>query len=181
MSAGLVFLISILFDLYLWAIILRIMLQVVRADYYNPLSQLVIKLTDVPLKFFYKLLPYKKGIDYAGVAFGFLVVIVKVALLLVLLGLPIGPIHLLFFSILDFVQQLLSLYFYIIIVVAIASWFVRGMGHPVLTVLAKVSDPVIQPIRKVVPTIAGLDFSPLIALILIKVVQIVIMQLTLGL
>jgi len=180
MNQSLVFIVSIIFDLYLWAVLLRIMLQAIRADYYNPLSQLVIKLTDFPLKLLYKLLPYRKGLDYAAIIFGFFIALIKVALLLLVLRLPISPINLLLFAALDFVQQLLSLYFYILIIVTIASWLIRGGYNPVIAILVKISDPILKPIAKFIPTIAGLDFSPLIALIIIKAIEILIMQLTLG-
>ena len=71
MEQASIFLVSIIFNLFFWALILRIILQMIRADYYNPLSQLVIKLTDIPLKLLYKLLRYKKGVDFAALVLAF--------------------------------------------------------------------------------------------------------------
>lgn len=182
MSQALVMLINIVFDLYLWAIILRIILQWQRADYHNPLSQLVITLTEWPLKLFYTFLKYKKGLDLGALLFAFIVALIKVALLIILFGLPLNPAGLALFAALDLLQQLLSLYFYIILIVTLASWLVRsGQVHPVLSVLHRVVEPVLKPFRRYVPVIAGFDFSPLIALILIKFIEIIVMKMTLGL
>jgi YggT family protein len=179
-SQALVFLISVIFDLYIWAIFLRIILQLMRADYYNPLSQIVIKLTDPPLAIFHKILPTRRGIDIAAIIFVFLVVLLKAFLLLLVLGIPPQPIGVLLIAAADIVKQLLSLYFYILFIVIISSWFANRAINPTLSLLVKITEPLLLPLRKVMPPIAGMDFSPLVIILIIKVLEIFLYSFTLG-
>lgn len=181
MTQALAFLISTLFNLYFWAIIIRIILQMIRADYYNPLSQLVIKLTKLPLIIFYKILPYRKGVDFAALIFAFIIILIKVALMMLLFDLPLHPVNLLLFGVFDFIQQVLGLYFYILIVVCIASWFARASNNQVLSVLFRMVNPLLKPVRRVIPIISGFDFSPLVLIIVIIFLRLIFSNLSLGL
>lgn len=181
MTQAFLFLISIIFNIYFWAVIVRIILQAIRADYYNPLSQLVIKVTDFPLKFFHKILRYKNGIDFAACVLAFLVMLLKVALLMLLIGLRIHPINLLLFAVFDFISQVLNLYFYFIIIVAISSWFSQSRTSPIIAVLDRMTNPILKPIRKIIPAVAGFDFAPLVLIVIIIFLKMLLSQVTLGL
>lgn len=158
--------IMVLLNLYIAVVLLRIALQWVRADYHNPLSQLVIKLTNLPLKLFYKVLPYRKGVDWAALIFAFVLVLIKSFIVV-----STSPLHHLVLALFDFVTQILDLYFYLLVITAIVSWLSQGGEHPVVEALNAVVRPILRPIRRILPTVAGFDFSPVIAIVLIKIIE----------
>jgi len=175
MSGAGIFIISLLFNLYIWAILLRIILQIIRADYFNPLSQVAIRLTNYPCSFLDKFIPKNSVIDTSALVLLFLVSIIKICLLMILSGMSLGILGLITATICDLVLQLINLYFYLIIIVAIASWVAAQNFNSVLSVLQKITAPVLNPVRQIVPPIAGIDFSPLIALVLIKLVELFVL------
>jgi YggT family protein len=132
-SRALTYLISTLFDLYIMAIILRLILQWVKADFYNPLSQFVVKITS-PL-----LVPLRRVIPSIG----------KLATTKLLMA-------------------VLWLYFFLILAVVILSWVGSGLRHPIIPLMYQITEPVLRPIRKVIPPIAGFDLSALFAIIAIR-------------
>lgn len=179
-SQTLFFLVTVLFNLYLWVIILRFLLQVVRADFFNPLSQLVIKLTNplvTPLK---KILPFKKGVDYASLVLILIVELIKIVLLTFLTHVNLSLVGIIVTLLADTAKQFLNIYFYLIIVVAIASWFMRDKHHPALNAIIKITEPVLRIARKIIPTIGGFDFSPIVVLLLIQVIELLVVYPLLG-
>jgi len=168
-------LVSLIFNLYIWALLLRILLQIIRADYFNPLSQIVIKLTDKPCKILERIIPRHSEIDTAAVGLAVLVAILKLIVLisisdasLTILGVVTGA-----FCVL--LSALLNLYFYLIILVVIASWIATPGYNPLLNVLHKLTAPILNLARRVIPPIAGIDFSPMVVLLLIKIVDLFVL------
>ena len=94
--------------------------------------------------------------------------------------LPLHPLNLLLFAVFDFVQQVLGLYFYLVIIVALSSWFSRAGVNPIITVLSQIVNPLLNPIRRILPAVAGFDFSPLVLIIIIIFLRMIFSQLTLG-
>jgi YggT family protein len=173
-NQALLFIIAVVFNLYIWAVMLRLILSWLRTDYFNPLSQLVLKLTNfvvTPLK---KFIPNMNGIETACFVWLLIVIAVKIILTAFLMGFLPGVVSLIIWMLAELISQVLNLYFYLIIIVALASWFTRGGQHPVIAVLQKITDPILSRIRQLIPAIAGFDFSPVIAIILIKVIEILV-------
>ncbi len=165
------FILGILFNLYATIVAVRFVMQVVRADYYNPLAQAVVKLTDpllIPLR---RVIPSIKKYDTASLVLVFAVLFLKMLVFKYLsLGavpaigasamieqLPLAKIVLL--SILDVIHQFFNVFIYALIIQAILSWLPNAGGNPVQAMVAAISDPVLRPLRKLIPPLGGIDLT----------------------
>lgn len=174
-NAILVYLIQTLLSLYLVAMLLRFVLQLVRADFYNPISQFVVKVTNplvIPVR---RIIPGYAGIDIASLSLAiFLQIIGIAAVFLIRLGGIPAPMLLLVGGVLGVVALLVQMYFFALLAMIILSWVAPGSRHPALLLLYQITEPVMAPVRKLLPPMGGLDFSPILVFILINIVQIAI-------
>lgn len=164
------FLVSVLFDLYLMVAILRVWLQMARADFYNPVSQFVVKATNpvlVPLR---RVVPGFAGVDWAGVLFVFLIAFGKVATLQVLFGNGFPAADIAIFALITVVKEVFQLMFWVMIIRAILSWISQGY-NPIEALLHQLTEPLLAPVRKFVPAVGGLDLSMIVFLIALQFVQ----------
>ncbi|WJW75776.1 YggT family protein [Thiohalobacter sp. IOR34] len=171
------FLISTLFDLYVLAIMLRTLLAWVRADFYNPVSQFLVKITNPPLLPLRRLIPPLGRIDSAAIVLMLLVQMAAVALILLLRGGAFSPWTLLVVSIAELVSLLFNVFVFSIIIQAILSWVNPGAYNPVTALLHALNEPVLRPARRLLPPIGGLDLSPLLALIALQVLKMLVLPL----
>lgn len=158
--------------LFLTLVVLRFLLQLFRADYYNPISKAIVKITNpllIPLR---KLIPGFFGIDFAGIVLALAVqaLILQLVCLMAGLGL-INPLALLLWSALGIFALLLGLYYWGILIVIIASWIAPHSSHPALTLLHGIIEPVMTPFRKILPSMGGLDLSPMIVFMVLHVLK----------
>lgn len=177
-NSALMFLINITFDIYIMALLLRFFLQYLKADFYNPVSQAVVQITSKPfLMPLRRIIPGFYGLDFAIIFLVFTVLIVKFILLNLLTGhfLP-NILSIIIWSIGSFIESVLSLFFWCIIISAIMSFIPNFQFNPVYGVFYKLTDPVLNPIRKRMPNLGGFDFSPFFACVLITLLQILISQ-----
>jgi len=178
--------INTLFDLYILLVLLRFLLQMLRADFYNPVSQFIVKLTTYPLKMLRRVIPSVGGQDTAAIVLC-LVLIYGKFMLLRLLSIPavqIGGVMapltgvsyagLLVFCIADLIALILTVFLVAVIIQVILSWISPGQYNPVIGLVHKLSDPVLKPIRKLIPALGGLDLSPLFATLLLLVAKMLI-------
>ena len=172
---ALVFISNTLFGVYTGAVLLRFLMQQVRADFYNPLAQAVMKLTN-PL-----LLPLRRVIrPWNRVDMAALVLILVLQLANVLLvtflanltdyNLSYTPGYLLMWTFIKLVYILLNLYFFSILTEAVLSWFGQGRS-PLDGMLRPLNAPLLRPVRRLLPPLGGLDFSPLVVLLLLQVID----------
>lgn len=164
------FLVNTLFDLYLMVAILRVWLQLARADFYNPVSQFVVKATNpllVPLR---KVVPGLGGVDWAGVLLVVFVAFAKVATLQLMFGGAFPWVSILVASLITVVQEVFTLVFWVTIIRAILSWISQGY-NPIEALLHQLTDPLLAPVRKVIPPLGGLDLSLLVFLIGLQFIQ----------
>ena len=171
-NAG-VFLIQTLFGMYLVAVMLRFLLQLTRADFYNPVSQFLVKVTNPPLIPLRRLIPGFIGIDMAAVV---LLVAIQ-ALELVLVGLVQGfslsiP-GLLVLTVAGLINLVLDVYFFTIIIQVILSWVNPGGYNPAIALLYTLNEPILSRARRLIPPISGFDLSPIVVFILIQLLKIV--------
>ena len=168
MLAFFTYIIAALLQLALFVVLARLLLQLTRADFRNPLAQAIVQLTNpliVPLR---RVLPPIGKLDTASVLAVLLVAAVDVATLSVLRGAGWPePIVLLDALLLEIVHMVLSIYLYAIILYALLSMIAPGGYSPLQSVLASLCEPVLRPIRRIIPPIAGLDLSPLFATLII--------------
>jgi YggT family protein len=162
-----VFLVSTLFDLYLFVLIMRLVLVAMRVDYFNPLSQMIIKLTQKIIGPLRRIIPNYKHIELATVIVILTLEIIKFVLLgLILFGLP-NLIGLLLLAVADSLKSLVNFFFYAIIIQAIMSWVSTGHS-PMTKVINKITAPVIKPFQRLIPPVGGMDISPIPAMIVLQ-------------
>lgn len=175
-NAGL-FLIQSVFDLYIFILLLRVVLQWVNTDSHNPLFVLVTKLTNPPLLPIRRMIPSLHGIDLAAVILLLGLEMIKLVFL-VWLQINTAP-HLIGLFVLGFAEllnQLINIFFYAVIALTILSWISPLAHGPLVEILVRISEPLIRPIRGILPSISGLDFSPLILIIGLKLLSILLVQ-----
>jgi len=164
-SGALNFIVIYLFDIYIMIVFTRFRLQMVRADFYNPVSQFVVKATTPVLKPLRRIVPGFGGLDNASLVLLALLVIAKIiawSFINFQAMLPVGPLMLL--SLKSIALTLVNYFMLIIFVGAIMSWVVQGY-HPVSAVLFQLSDPIVAPLRRLIPSAGGIDFSPMIVML----------------
>ena len=170
------FLIDTAFSLYLMVVILRLWLQLARADFYNPFSQFVVKATNplvLPLR---RLIPSIASLDSATLVLAYGIMLAKM-LLMQLLGQ--GQVALgasLIFAAVLLVKEILTLLFWILVIRALLSWFSQGRS-PVELVMHQLTEPVLRPVRRIIPPIGGLDLSVLVVLVGLQFLNILFIDL----
>ncbi len=171
------FLLTVIFQLYILAVMLRFLLQWVRADFYNPLSQAIVKLTNPALRPLRRVIPGFGGIDLAALV---LVLVLQILLgfLLALLGeIPLNPGWILLWSIRELVELTLNVFIFSLIIQAVLSWVTPGHYNPAGILLYKLNEPLLRPARRLIPPISGLDLSPLVVILLLQVLKMLILPL----
>ncbi len=157
--------------LYLLAVLLRFLLQIARADFYNPVSQAVVRITDPMVRVFRTFVPGYRNFDFAALALAFVIEGIAICVLILLYGGNIpGLGFLVTWSILGVVYFVINIYWYAIIGSIIMSFVMLFSGnmnpHPILMLVWQLTDPVLAPIRKIIPPMGGLDFSPIFIFLL---------------
>ncbi|GAA5645760.1 MULTISPECIES: YggT family protein [Vibrio] len=160
------FLVSTLFDLYIMVVILRIWLQAARADFYNPFSQFVVKVTQPVVGPLRRVIPSLGGIDMATVLFAYLLCVLKfVALIMLASGGSVSfSTDFLFLGLLSLVKAAGGLLFWVLLIRAILSWVSQGRS-PIEYVFHQLTEPMLAPIRRIIPAMGGFDLSVLVLFI----------------
>mgnify|MGYP003125761519 CR=1 FL=1 len=176
-----IYLVQTALTLYMMAMLLRFLLQLVRADFYNPICQFLVKVTNplvLPLR---RLVPGVAGLDLASLLLTLVLQALGIIVLMVLygLGLP-NPALLLLWSVLGLLGLLVNIYFFALLAMIILSWVAPGSRHPAVFLLFQITEPVMAPFRKLLPPMGGMDFSPILVFILINVLQIALRHLAAG-
>lgn len=167
-SNALSYLIGTLIDLYVAAVLLRLLLQWVKADFYNPLCQFLVKVTNpvlVPLR---RVIPSIGRLDTASVVLMLALEIVGIWVISRIGSTAMSIQQIVAFSAIKLMMTLLMTYFFLIIASVILSWIGQRAHHPIVPLVYQLTEPVLRPFRKFIPPIAGLDLSPLFALIAIR-------------
>ena len=166
-----VFLVQVVFGLYVLVVMLRFLLQLLRADFYNPLSQLVVKLTTPVLRPLRRVIPGVWGLDLSSLLVAWLLTAVELSLMAVLVDVDFHPLAPLAWAIAELIALVLNVFLFAIVVQAILSWVSTGSYSPAGALLDSLTAPVLRPLRRVIPPISALDLAPLaaaIGLVLIK-------------
>lgn len=191
--SALSFIIETAFSLYIMVVALRFIMQLVKADYYNPLAQFVVKVTNpllVPLR---KIVPGFGKMDLSALVLGFLLILAK---LLIFKGLGLGYLNIAGYTIatahlnlvtalgvalVDLIALLFNIFMFSIVILALISWINPQPGNPVVSVLGSITAPVLRPFRQRIPPISGIDLSPLAAIVTLQVAKMLIIPTLLGL
>jgi YggT family protein len=162
------YLVGTLIDLYIAAVLLRLLLQWVRADFYNPISQFLVRVTNPTLVPLRRIIPSIGRLDTAAVVLMLVLEVVGVWLVNRISATPASWAQIITFSLTKLVMTLLMTYFFLIIAAVLVSWLGQGLRHPFVPLLQQLTEPVLRPFRRFIPPIAGIDLSPLFALIAIR-------------
>lgn len=172
-SAG-IFLITTLFDLYIGAVLLRFLLQAVRADFYNPVSQFLVKITNPLLKPLRRIIPGLFGLDIAAIVLMLALTLLELSLVQLLAGMSANIVGLLVYALAKLLSSVLDIYFYSILIQAVLSWVNPGTHNPVVGLLHALNEPLLRPARNILPAMGGLDLSPLVVMIVLKLMTILL-------
>lgn len=170
-SASAVYLIQTLFGLYIFAVLLRLMLQIVRANFYNPISQFLVKITNPPLKPLRRLIPGLWGIDLASIILLIALQMLESTLTGLARGAPFELSSLAVLSLAGLLGLLITLYQITLILQAILSWVAPATYNPVSELLYALNEPLLRPARRYIPAVSGIDLSPLAVLILLQLLK----------
>lgn len=154
------FLIQVFGSLYLSIILLRFLLQTARADFYNPISQLLVKLTNpvlIPLR---RLIPGLFGIDIASIVFALLFHwVVMQIMILIDVGQTISIPYMIGWSLIGIALNIIALYLFAGFVIFITSFIAPYSRHPALLLIRQLMEPLMAPVRRFIPPAGGMDFS----------------------
>jgi len=162
------FLIETVFGLYILLVMLRFLLQWARADFYNPVSQFIVKATQPPLKPLRKIIPGIGGLDMAALVFMIVLKFVELWLVTGVMGMSPQIGGLVVLSIADLLGLLINVFIFSILIQVIISWVNPGMYNPVMGLLHSLTEPLLGPARRVIPPISGLDLSPIVVIIVLQ-------------
>lgn len=171
---AILFLISSLFDFYIVVLFMRLVLAWVGADYYHPMTQFVVKLTGFLVKPLKKVLPDIRGLETSTLVLIILVEIIKYFLItLFSFGMP-NLLGLVILAIGDALRLMIETLSLALVLQVILSWV--QPGSPLYLVLAKFTSPMMRPIQKVIPPVAGIDISPVPAIIILQLLIIILVD-----
>jgi len=186
LTSPLLLLINTLFDLYVLLVLLRFLLQMLRADFYNPVSQFVVRVTTPPLKPLRRIIPGIGGQDLAAIVLSMLILLLKYFLLRALdtavidianVLTPIGTISiagLIIVSLAEILALFINIFLFAIIIQVILSWINPGAYNPAIGLINSISRPVMRPIQRFIPPLGGLDLSPLFATLGLMVLKMLV-------
>jgi YggT family protein len=159
---------------FLFIVLLRFLLQAAKADFYNPISQFVVKASTpliVPLR---KIIPGFAGFDWAAIVLLIIVQVVAISLSLLIAGYGLPWMNIAIWALLGTSGLFLKLYFWGLLIMVISSWLAPQSDNPALLLLRQILEPVMAPIRKLLPDMGGFDISPIVLFLTINMFEIVL-------
>lgn len=165
-----IYVIRTLGSVYLMLVMLRFLFQLVRADFYNPISQFVAKATNPLLMPLRKVIPGVFGVDMAALVLALLVQWAVIQLVLVIAGVGFfNPLMVLAWSAVALLSLVLTIYFWCLIISIITSWVAPHSQHPALMLVRQLIAPVMAPFQKLVPSMGGIDITPIFAFMILHI------------
>lgn len=166
-----IFVIQTLGSLYLLIVLLRFILQLVRANFYNPLCQFAVKATQPLLKPLRRVIPSMFGLDMSSLVLALLVQMVLFAVILLLSGYSVDVLFLAPWALIGIFALFLKILFWAMIISVILSWVAPGSHNPGAELVQQITEPVLAPFRRIIPNLGGLDISPIFAFIVLQLLQ----------
>ncbi len=166
-NAG-VFLIDSLFGLYICAVLLRLLFQVVRADFYNPLCQAIVTVTNPVLRPLRRYIPALASIDTASVLLILSLQLLNTFLVALVVGVSPNLAGMLVVAVAEIASKTVWIFMAAVIAQIVLSWVAPGGYNPVIGVIQALSEPVLRPARRLLPPLGGLDFSAMVVVIVLN-------------
>ncbi len=166
-----IFLIETFFSLYILAVMLRFLLQCVNANFYNPVSQFLVKITHPPLKILRRVIPSIGRIDTASLVLLIVLQMVSGWLVFALQG-TVSPVEAIFvWAIMELISLLINIFVVAVLVQVILSWVNPGSYSTVTSLIYFLTEPLLGTVRRVIPPMAGIDFSPVVVLVGLQLIK----------
>ena len=172
-NAG-VFLVQTVFGLYIAAVMLRFLLALVRADFYNPVSQFLVKVTNPPLLPLRRVIPGAMGVDLAAILLMLVLQAVELMLIGAISGFSFHLLGLVILALAELMSLLFQIYFFTILIQVVLSWVSPGAYNPVVGLLYSLNEPLLGRARRLLPAIQGFDLSPILVMILLQLLNILL-------
>jgi YggT family protein len=172
-NAG-VFLVQTLFGLYTGAVMIRFLLALVRADFYNPISQFLVKVTNPPLVPLRRVIPSLGGIDLASLVLLLALQVLELLAIGLIKGVSFQPAGLVVLSVAELLALLFQIYFFTILIQVVLSWVSPGGYNPAVSLLYSLNEPLLGRARRMLPPIHGFDLSPILVMIGIQLLNILL-------
>ncbi|MGH8389833.1 MAG: YggT family protein [Pseudomonas sp.] len=177
LNTAAVYVLQTLGSLYLLIVLMRFVLQLVRANFYNPLCQFAVKATQPLLKPLRRIIPSMFGLDMSSLVLAILVQLALMALTLLLTyGTTGNPLQLLIWSIIGVTALFLKIFFFALIISVILSWVAPGSRNPGAELVSDICEPALAPFRKFLPNLGGLDLSPIFAFLALKLIDMLVIN-----
>lgn len=176
-DAGL-YLIEAIFGFYILTLLLRLLFQLARADFYNPITQFLVALTNPPLLPLRRVIPLVGGIDLASIVLLIALQMLELYLLAWIQGAQPGWVGVLVLSVARLIKYTVWIYIIAILIRVILSW-VNPYGrsrHPAGDLLYSLTEPMLAPARRLIPAVGGLDISPILVFVLLQVTLMLIVR-----
>ncbi|MEQ8858309.1 MAG: YggT family protein [Pseudomonadales bacterium] len=182
MNDALNYAISFILQIVCFVFVARFLLQACRVDFYNPISQGLVKVTDPVLKPVRLVLPAYRNLDFAAFLGAVVAQIVLMMALSALQGGYTGGIGTIVLAgILQVILLIIRIFWWSILIVIIAGWIAPGTYHPALALLGQITEPLLAPARRLLPAMGGLDFSPIVVFLILGVIERILPQMFLSL
>lgn len=165
MTDPIIFLIDTFVSLYILAVVIRFLLQWTRADFYNPISQFLVKITHPPLKILRRFVPSIGKIDTSSLVLALGLQVVADFSIFMLKGVSVSISALIILSFTQLISLLINVFVFAVFARAILSWFDPSGYNPATSLLHHLTEPLLSLCRKIIPDLGGMDLSPLVALV----------------
>jgi len=166
LSDAALFLVDTILGIYILLVLLRFLLQLVRADFYNPISQFIVRATNPPLVRLRRFIPGLWGVDLAALLLLIAMEAIRISLTAMLLGHSPRLAGIIFLSLGELAKLAVYTIIFSICIRALLSWFGNGFQHPISRLLVSFTDPILRPVRRIIPATSGIDLSPVIVFII---------------
>ncbi|MBN2991311.1 YggT family protein [Pseudomonas cedrina subsp. fulgida] len=177
LNTAAVYVLQTLGSLYLLIVLLRFVLQLVRANFYNPLCQFIVKATQPLLKPLRRIIPSLFGLDMSSLVLAILVQLALMALTLLLTyGTTGNFLQLLVWAIIGVTALFLKIFFFAMIISVILSWVAPGSHNPGAELVNQICEPALAPFRRLLPNLGGLDISPILAFMVLKLLDMLVIN-----
>ena len=177
LNTAAVYVLQTLGSLYLLIVLLRFVLQLVRANFYNPLCQFIVKATQPLLKPLRRIIPSLFGLDMSSLVLAILVQLALMALTLLLIyGTTGNFVQLLIWAIIGVTALFLKIFFFALIISVILSWVAPGSHNPGAELVNQICEPALAPFRRLLPNLGGLDISPILAFMVLKLLDMLVIN-----
>ncbi len=177
LNTALIYVLQTLGSLYLLIVLLRFVLQLVRADFYNPLSQFAVRATQPLLRPIRRVIPSLFGLDMSSLLLAIVIQLIVMALTLLLAyGTTGNPVQLLIWSIIGVTALFLNIFFFAMIISVILSWVAPASHNPGAELVNQICEPILAPFRRLLPSLGGLDISPILAFMVLKLLDMLVIN-----